>query len=367
MIGKFGKRAILRSIRHIHGNRFITILSIFILLICLEIYSESSLYPGKTITGTFYQPSKTCPLVKDPEKWETLFKEMKDLNMDTIIIQWIVRDDTAYYSTELPWIKQKSTNTLRIIFDQAEKCGFRVIIGLYFSDLWWKQEKDHLTKDVFTKNCEIIREIKARHLPNPCFSGWYLPQEISNYTTTLPYLKDEIRTFLKEMSRIRDEETSGATISLAPFFNAQNDRFSSPPEFGEWWKQVAEGTGLNIIMLQDGVGAHPVPWEKMTDYFSALNHSLQGSGIEIWSDLEIFQRQGEGETRSLKPASFERVKKQMLLESPLVNKIVCFAYPNYAFSILGMEQRTLHESYKNYIQSIGNIRIKSNIEGKKPR
>jgi len=316
-----------------------------------QLYYEYMTYRVKPISGTFFQPSPHSPLKGNLEKWNAMFSEMKSLGMDTFIIQWTVRNNVALYSSDLSWIKEQQTDILKIALDMAKKWGFDVIIGLDFSDRWWKNERGYLEK-VAEHNLEIIKEIKAKYLPHPHFKGWYIPQEISNYTSTIPNLEPEIRDFLIRMGKIRDKETPSATLSLAPFFNATVDSFSSADEYAQWWKRVATGTGLDIIMLQDGIGAHPVSFEKMQSYFIALRRELKESNISLWSDLEIFEFVGKGKNRRLLPAEFERVKGQLLSESLLVDKIVCFAYPNYAFSILGDRQKALHDQYAEYIQHI---------------
>lgn len=315
------------------------------------LYKDYQSYRLKPISGTFYQPSKGCPLGTDREKWNAMFSEMKSLGMDTFIVQWAVANGIAYYPSELEWISEKGPDFLTLCFEMAEKWDFDIIVGLDFGDEWWNHESGDLLKTA-THNEAIAGEIAAKYLPSERFSGWYVPQEISNYTSTVPGMENEIREFLTQTALVCDRITPGKTLSIAPFFNGQSKGFSKPEEYAEWMRRTTENTGIDIIMLQDGIGAHPIPYAEMIEYFQALRHSLAGTEIELWSDLEIFDFKTEGGRRQIETASFDRVKAQIMAEGLWVDKIVCFAYPNYGFSLMGERQKKFHQEYLDYYQSI---------------
>ena len=115
-------------------------------------------------------------------------------------------------------------------------------------------------------------------------------------------------------------------------------------------------SNLQIIMLQDGVGAQHVTLERLASYYEAAQRGLfeenkNYKGV-FWSDLETFASPN-GEY-PFHPATFDRVKQQLetALSIKKVSKVVSFHYFDDMSTKSPHKAKAdaLREAYKNYIK-----------------
>ena len=112
---------------------------------------------------------------------------------------------------------------------------------------------------------------------------------------------------------------------------------------------------LQIIMLQDGVGAKHVTLDQLGTYYQSAqkglfeeNKNYKGA---FWTDLETFYSP-TGEY-PFTPASFDRVSQQLAIETalPKVSKAVSFQYYDdmSTLSPHKAQAQALREAYKKWL------------------
>jgi hypothetical protein len=141
--------------------------------------------------------------------------------------------------------------------------------------------------------------------PRPCFAGWYIRLE----AWTAAYSEDEItrlRTFYRRVSDRCKELSGSLPVAISPFINAER-----PPaeKVGQIYGRLLENAGIDIVMLQDSVGAQG--WDAnimglVEPCFRAFKKACDQAHVRLWANVESFQIR-EGEFGS---CSFDRLERQ---------------------------------------------------------
>ena len=144
-------------------------------------------------------------------------------------------------------------------------------------------------------------------------------------------------------------------MSIAPFFS----NAMPPEEYEKWWIKTLQGAGIDILMLQDGVGCHRADIPRdIPPYYGAGKQACLKTGVEFWTDLEIFDQIHCPPVDDLPldkwdavPADIERIKAQIETTAPYVSRITCFDFTHYMSPQMGKKQVQLFNNYKNYIKN----------------
>ena len=335
--------------------------SIFSLVACKKENSEEIVceYPQQTtpkaLTGTFLQL-----FGKDnwsEAQWDEFLTEIKDVGMNTLIVQYTAfknaYNNITWFNSANTFTTIKSKHTLERVLASAQRKGIEVHIGLHFDDTYWQHQTDVAWLQTQANYCiAIAEEIQAQFGTHVAFKGWYIPHEPepNAYNTD-----EKVRLFREQfIDRIsnRLHQLNNKPVSIAAFWNSS---LSTPEQLQHFMAELSK-SNLQIIMLQDGVGAQHVTLNRLANYYEAAQRGLfeenkNYKGV-FWSDLETFASPN-GEY-PFEPATFDRVKQQLetALSIPKVSKIVSFHYfddmstksPHKA------KAEALREAYKNYIK-----------------
>ena len=335
--------------------------SIFSLVACKKENNEEIVceYPQQTtpkaLTGTFVQL-----FGKDDwseAQWDEFLTEIKDLGMNTLIVQYTAfknaSNNITWFNSANTFTATKSKHTLERVLASAQRKGIEVHIGLHFDDTYWQHQTDVAWLQTQANYCiAIAEEIQAQFGTHVAFKGWYIPHEPepNAYNTD-----EKVRLFREQfIDRIsnRLHQLNNKPVSIAAFWNSS---LSTPEQLQHFMAELSK-SNLQIIMLQDGVGAQHVTLNRLANYYEAAQRGLfeenkNYKGV-FWSDLETFASPN-GEY-PFHPATFDRVKQQLetALSIPKVSKIVSFHYfddmstksPHKA------KAEALREAYKNYIK-----------------
>ena len=309
----------------------------------------------KILTGTFIQL-----FGKDnwsEAQWDELLTEIKDVGMNTLIVQYTAfknsYNNITWFNSANTFTATKSKNTLQQLLASASRKGIEVHIGLHFDDTYWDHQADVAWLQTQANYCIVIaEEIQAQFGTNSAFKGWYIPHEPepNAYNTD-----EKVRLFREHfVDRIsnRLHQLNNKPVSIAAFWNSS---LSTPQQLQHFMAELSK-SNLQIVMLQDGVGAQHVTLERLASYYEAAQRGLfeenkNYKGI-FWSDLETFA--SPNGKYPYQPASFDRVKQQLLTARsiPKVSKIVSFHYfddmstksPHKA------QADVLREAYKKFIK-----------------
>ncbi|WP_314236285.1 DUF4434 domain-containing protein [Capnocytophaga sputigena] len=335
--------------------------SIFSLVACKKENNEEIVceYPQQTtpkaLTGTFVQL-----FGKDDwseAQWDEFLIEIKDLGMNTLIVQYTAfknpYNNITWFNSANAFTATKSKHTLERVLASAQRKGIEVHIGLHFDDTYWYHQTDVAWLQTQANYCiAIAEEIQAQFGRYTAFKGWYIPHEPepNAYNTD-----EKVRLFREHfVDRIsnRLHQLNNKPVSIAAFWNSS---LSTPEQLQHFMAELAK-SNLQIIMLQDGVGAQHVTLNRLASYYEAAQRGLfeenkNYKGV-FWSDLETFASPN-GEY-PFHPATFDRVKQQLetALSIPKVSKIVSFHY----FDDMSTKSQhkakaeALREAYKNYIK-----------------
>ena len=235
----------------------------------------------------------------------------------------------------------------------AQRKGIEVHIGLHFDDTYWYHQTDVAWLQTQANHCiAIAEEIQAQFGTHTAFKGWYIPHEPEpNAYNTYEKVRLFREHFVDRISN-RLHQLNNKPVSIAAFWNSS---LSTPEQLQHFMAELSK-SNLQIIMLQDGVGAQHVTFNRLASYYEAAQRGLfeenkNYKGV-FWSDLETFASPN-GEY-PFHPATFDRVKQQLetALSIPKVSKIVSFQYFDDMSTKSPHKAKadTLREAYKNYIK-----------------
>jgi hypothetical protein len=173
------------------------------------------------------------------------------------------------------------------------------------------------------------------------FAGWYLSPELrdANYSS---YHVSEIRAFWRQVGDYCRALSGGKPVAIAPAMSG----LIGPETFQRTCTALLIGSGIDIVMFQDGVRARR--WNtnleaRVVPYFRAMQSACRLAHAKLWSDIEIFQKAGQG--AGSVPAPIERIQRQLAAESPFVESFVMFEFFHYMSPWRGEAQKELYEDY----------------------
>jgi hypothetical protein len=114
-------------------------------------------------------------------------------------------------------------------------------------------------------------------------------------------------------------------MAIAPSISADRP---SPCEVQQVYLQLLAGSGVDIVLLQDSVGAQQWGSDIVSHdapYFAAFQAACQATGVRLWADTECFQ---------ITPTNWlacdaARLKQQFAATAPFVEEFVTFDFLNY--------------------------------------
>ncbi|HUX94588.1 MAG TPA: DUF4434 domain-containing protein [Bacteroidales bacterium] len=331
-----------------------------IVLISINSYSQSDNkefkaeelqvpFSKKTFAGSFIDFFRKNDWSQ--QGWESQFQEMKDIGMNTAIIQFISYGDITWFNSANNFTKKKYPDALPILLAAANNKQMDVFIGLYFDEEYWKNQTNVDWLLLHADRCiSIAEELNAQFGKYPAFKGWYIPHEPEPNA----YHSKELTTSLKDnfINRISDKLHSfdSKPVSIAAFFNSE---LTSTTQLKDFMTELCK-SNLQIIMLQDGIGVNHVSLDQVGLYYSEAARGLYENTNykgEFWTDLETFSFAPQG------PVTIDRIKKQLQEELSVshVTKAVTFQYYHDMCPTGpgGTAAARLRNDYLNFIKDLG--------------
>ena len=235
---------------------------------------------AQSMTALFYQPQ-----VRDMQlsnaAWPAVFREVRRLGIDTLVLQWSQHGDSFAEGQEQRWLNDR--------LEDAIDAGLNLVIGLYadpqvFSRL---EQPTDLLETYFLKLLEKDRALAglwATVLPGEKVIGWYLPLEIDDRrwreAGAFDVLVERLHAETDELNRI-----SGKPVFISSFFAGN----SSPDNYAAMVRRLTESTGLKV-WIQDGRGTHKLTDAQRGLYLNSL-FACPGS-VGAGLIFEIFNQVG---------------------------------------------------------------------------
>jgi len=274
--------------------------------------------PKKALTGTFidfYDKENWSQ-----QEWDIHFQEMKDIGMNTVIVQFASYNDNTFFNSTNTFTGTKYPNALRLLLKAANNKEISVYIGLYFNEEYWDNQTNVEWLQLHADRCiSIAKELNTQFGSDPAFVGWYIPHEPEPYA----YNSQELVAVFKDnlVDRISDQlhTLNSKPVSIAAFFNSG---LTSTTQLRDFMAELCK-CNLQVIMLQDGVGVNHVSLDYVGSYYTEADNGLYnntGYNGEFWTDLETFSTSGT--------VTIDRVKSQLSAElaTPHISKAVSYQY-----------------------------------------
>jgi hypothetical protein len=292
--------------------------------------------PSGPIEGTFIQ-YEDWMMKLSRRDWQLELEAMSRAGMRTVVIVWLRWNESSFMPQEQSFVDPTAT-----ILDYAASHDMKVFVGLAYADFWFQCLDDpQYVSQVSRTSTAVANEAWKRYGRYPAFAGWYLSPELrdANYA---PYHISLVRTFWRHVGDHCRAISGGKPVAIAPSMSG----LVAPDTFQSTYTALLRGSGIDIVMFQDGVGARR--WDadfetRIVPYFQAMQTACRQAAVTLWSDIEIFHKTGEP-SRSV-PASAERIRRQLAVESPFVEKFIMFDFFHYMSPRRGAAQKKLYEDY----------------------
>jgi len=261
-----------------------------------------------------------------PETWHAVLGRMKELKMNTVIVQMLVQEnnDGTLHSFIGPSGQSDATEA---ILNYADTNGFRVFLGLYLPNWNHDMTGSNFLFEAQSRMATVALQAWDRYLSgnrHPSFAGWYLPYEpwTASYQ---PAEVERLRAFFQGVHAACQLISGDVPLAISPFISNLRP---APCRVEELYRQLLDQAGINILLLQDSVGAQQ--WEsnilsRVSPYFQAFQNACQATGVELWANLESFKISGG----VFGPCEASRLQKQFDAAAPFVSEFVTFDFVHY--------------------------------------
>jgi hypothetical protein len=270
--------------------------------------------------------------------WRRELALLRSVGVRRIILQY-TGDQSGPYDR-----REGARSPVAALLEAASREGMEVLLGLHEDRRW----PDRFTGDEIPPPLHDeaeARRLGAEYGSSRAFAGWYIPHEIDDATWGTEDGARRLNAFLRRTTERLHALVPGRPVAIAPFFT----RTLRPRAHARWWRTVLAGSGVNVLILQDGVGTSRASPEQAALYLRELRPVLALLGIRLWSVVELFrQLHGEpvdGKPFAAVPARFEVVRRSLGAEWPWVERTVAFAVPNHMDPERGPAQARLHREY----------------------
>ncbi|MHA1680442.1 MAG: DUF4434 domain-containing protein, partial [Promethearchaeota archaeon] len=320
------------------------------------------------LSGTFVQYSGLSSW--GFSEWDTEFNNLKQIGIDTVILQWALESGTneTYYqsgtfpfkdSAVSPLMKapgETDPDVVRTFFYLAHEYEMKFWLGLSIDwEFWTKLDNATWKSRELTKIGTMVSELLQSNGNETSWVGFYIPYESSLGTSTESASK--IGTFFGDVvSLVRTiEDGVNTTVPRRSFAIAP---FAGPVKWAptaiNYWKALLSPSAMDVVMIQDGVGClrndveHDLP-----AIFATLKDACHSLDITLWVDVEIFTRTSvDGEVFQAEPASINGIEAQLEVASRYAESLVSFDIPHYMSDQYSNSAKDLYADYSLYITTV---------------
>ena len=326
--------------REIYRKKFAGVIGLLVLSLVLPLaYSVYSSSPPP-LKGTFlqiYRHHDSWSL----EKWSTLFQYLKLLQIQEVVIQWTVYDDTTF----LPGQNGSETSkTLDRIMGLAASTGIKVWLGLVYDPQFWnKIQREAALVEVYLRRLRLQSQETARLLAQtyPNIEGWYIATEIDDKHWQESNSRLVLFNYLKELTAYLHWLSPGSQVAISGFSNALLD----PGALEHFWSCLLKASDIDMVFFQDGIGTQKLPFSSLPLYLQAIQHAVQRQGRRLGIVVELFH-QVRAEPFQAGPTSWESLQQQIAIAQRYApTNLLAFSIPEYMSPLGGEAAARLYQEY----------------------
>jgi len=299
---------------------------VFLLLVTggARVMSAGSQCARPSLRGSFLQPELGDAWTL--KQWGSEFQYMKGAGLDQMLIQWTAdsKEKTTIFPSGLAGYTQNTQHdVVERALQAADASGAQVYLGLQVNDDWWSNyinDAPWLKNEAKTANA-LADDLWKRYRKHPSLVGWYLPFEVDNVETSAPQW-DNLVAFYRNVGNHLHKLTPGRSVVISPFYNA--DQGLSSSQWQTMWEYVLKRSPIDVLALQDGVGAGHATNADLPEWFSAVRDAIQHASpnIQFWVDTETFH--DEYGTMSM-----YSMVHDMCAVQPYVSSYISFSFNHY--------------------------------------
>ena len=289
------------------------------------------------------------------ENWHALIRDMHDIGMDTVI--WA---NCAFWgrplfpgfekTVGLP-LKMGCEDPLAAVADEADRLGMKVFYGIGLRGRVSQIRDYHALEKPWPEvwfgwNTALAEAMVQRYGNRQSFGGLYIAYEIDFHDLHVELyeklVKQHLRPAIGKVKLLASPGNLGREIS----------------ELDALPKQL-ERTGIDILAPQDyGGRTHNIEHalalaRKNATALEHLARPLGDLGVTLWSNCETFVLNGTPDgRRACMPGPIERIRQQIDIQSPLVEKLITWIYPgvmNRHSELVNIGHRTTDILYQGYV------------------
>jgi hypothetical protein len=335
-------------------RRLVILFMIFLLVSCFIPVENSMSVFGTTNTDNWDKPLFSSSFIQhwycedfDQNRWKQEITMLQRLGINEIILQAVAFTDAKYtvYPTKLEGYTANDVDMLKNILTVADSLSMKVRIGLGFNHEWWNKKASDFTwlNDEADKNKAIVNEIVEIYGNHSSINGWYIPYEFSQITAITLKQQSNLNSFYKQIAAEIGRKSPGKDIMVSPYYNSKYSWEPLLPVWSLMVRNILKDTGVDILALQDAVGAEYNTLDQLEDIFSYTKNAAEAIGVKLYSVTETFTSIPTGFLTAPQSSIF----KQLSAVRPYVQGYAAFSINHYQ-NANEPSQLDNFEEYHNY-------------------
>lgn len=297
------------------------------------------------IDGSFIQPALVDGW--SPTQLTSEFTTLTNACITSQVIQWTAdtKASTTIYPSGLSGYTQNtSTDVVSRVLTAADSAGVSEYLGLQTNDDWWNTYANDATwlNGQATKANALADDLYAKYGTHTSFAGWYLPFEVDNWNFTTTASWSAMASFYTTIADHLHALTPGKPVIISPFFNTAGGQTSS--QWTTMWSSILGSAPIDVIALQDGVGAGHATTAQLATWFAATKSAITSArpATKLWADSETFNP-------DFTPMSISQLVADLNAVAPYVSKTLSFSYDHYQSPLV--VPAVYDTTYRNYLSS----------------